>query len=84
MTGKGPVLPSFIRTYVPMGVGAVVGWLSSLGLHLDGAETGALTAAVTGVAGAAYYGLVRGLERRWPALSILLGSKQQPTYGGKP
>jgi hypothetical protein len=72
---------SLIRTYVPVGVGAVAGWLlTHYGLHVSGpAQTGvtaALTAAITG----AYYAGVRALEGKWPALGFLLGHTAKPVY----
>lgn len=71
---------SFIRTYVPIAVGTFLSWLATKGLEID-AQTGAgLIAFLTGVLIAAYYGVVRFLERSWPAFGILLGSKKTPEY----
>lgn len=71
---------SLIRTWVPLGVGAVLSWLASLGLELGAeAEVGLVafgTALVTGV----YYALVRALEQRWPSFGRLLGKKTQVAY----
>lgn len=69
--------PSIIRTGVPLIVGPLVTWAASKGVDIDG-ET--VTAAVAAVVGLAYYVLARLLERRWPALGVLLGSKKTPTY----
>lgn len=69
--------PSIIRTAVPLIVGPLVTWLASKGVDIDG-ET--LTVAVAAVVGFVYYVGVRLLERRWPALGVLLGSKKKPTY----
>ena len=80
----GNVVPSLIRTYVPIVVGSLLAWLVAAGviptpLGPD-AEAGLVTA-ITAVAIGAYYTLVRLLERKFPQLSILLGSTKQPaTY----
>lgn len=70
--------PSLIRTYVPVAVGAFIAWLVTLGVALDPATEAGLTTALTGVVIAAYYTVVRLLEKRWPFLSVLLGSSQMP------
>ena len=69
--------PSIIRTGVPLIVGPVVTWAASKGVDIDGE---ALTSAIAAVVGLAYYIAARLLERRWPALGRLLGSKKAPTY----
>lgn len=74
-------LVSLIRTYVPIVVGAALGWLIAAGVDVDPATRDALVAGIVGLTTAAYYGLVRALEARWPALGILLGSTKAPTYG---
>ena len=77
--------PSFIRTYVPLAVGAAVTWAATRhGIVLDEATSQAATIATTGVASAVYYGLVRALESRFPALGVLLGYTAQPSYSGDP
>lgn len=71
---------SFIRTYVPISVGSLLSWLATKGLEID-AETGAgLIVFLTGVLIAAYYGVVRLLERQWPQLGMLLGSAKTVKY----
>jgi hypothetical protein len=71
---------SLIRTWVPLGVGAILSWLASLGLELGAeAEVGLVTfgtALITGV----YYLIVRALEEKWPAFGKLLGKKALPVY----
>lgn len=77
---------SLIRTYVPVIVGAVLAWLGSIsifhpliaGMSYDQktAIYGAITAAVIGV----YYTVVRGLERKFPQVGVLLGKKAEPVY----
>jgi hypothetical protein len=71
---------SLIRTWVPVAVGSLVAWLISIGIELDPeAETG-LVVGLTGVVIAAYYGIVRWLERRWPWIGVLLGVPAAPSY----
>lgn len=69
---------SFIRTFVPMLVGAAVTWLLKLGIEIDAAALDAvLYAAISG----GYYALVRWLEYRWPSLGWLIGyGKATPKY----
>jgi hypothetical protein len=76
-------LISLIRTYVPIGVGAVVSWLLvhsilSVSLSAQSAVTAVLTAGVT----AAYYAGVRALEVRFPKWpwGALLGHSATPSY----
>lgn len=69
--------PSIIRTAVPLIVGPLVTWAASKGVDIDG-ET--VAGAVAAVVGLVYYVAARLLERRWPALGVLLGSKKTPTY----
>lgn len=78
-------LVSLIRTYVPVAVGSALAWLAAtLGIVLDKDSSAALTAGFVGLAVAAYYTLVRLLERRWPAFGLLLGRREAPTYGLPP
>lgn len=73
-------VPSLIRTYTPIGVGLVAGWLATRGLHLDPPAQAAVTAVATAVISAAYYAAVRALEVKFPALGLLLGKRAQPVY----
>lgn len=73
-------LISYIRTYVPLGVFFVTGWLASNGVVVgDEAEAG-LILGVSGLASAAYYAAVRTLERKWSWFGVLLGAPRQPSY----
>lgn len=72
------LIPSLIRTYVPVVVGSLVAWLISLGVAVDTSLQVGLVTALTGILIAVYYTVVRVLERKWPALSVLLGSSQIP------
>lgn len=75
------VVVSFIRTYVPVLVGAVLTWLGSV-LDIVVPEDGStsLIAGITAVVIAAYYAVIRLLERKWPWFGILLGKSVTPTY----
>lgn len=72
------LIPSLIRTYVPIAVGALIAWLITLGVTLEEAVEQGLTVFLTGLLIAVYYTVVRVLEKRWPALSVLLGSSTMP------
>ena len=82
---------SLIRTIVPVLVGAVIGWLSSItwlvalfGIdEISADQQASFTATVVGVAIALYYAAVRRLEARYPWLGYLLGVKTQPVYIGE-
>jgi hypothetical protein len=73
----GDTITSFIRTYVPVIIGAGIAWLVQQGIDIDGE---ALKAAGVAIAIALYYALARVLEKRWPVFGWLLGTPKQPTY----
>lgn len=77
-------LASLIRTYVPLGVGVLVTWLASFGIQIDSTASAALAAGIGAVVAAAFYALVRALEKRWPKLGGLLGVPKAPEYAKKP
>lgn len=71
-------ITAWIRTVVPVGVGAAATWgAKRLGVQLDSAG---LTASAVTAATGVYYFAVSSLERKWPAFGVLLGSKGAPTY----
>lgn len=72
------LVPSLIRTYVPVAVGALISWLLTLGVEVGADAKAGLIAGGTGVLIAAYYTLVRLAEQKWPWVSVLLGSSKQP------
>lgn len=74
------LLLSLIRTWVPIGVGALISWLASLGIDVDTQTKGSLVIAMTALITGLYYTLVRLLERRYPQLGFLLGTPVQPVY----
>lgn len=78
--GISDLVASQIRTYVPLVVAAIVGWLASLGITLDAGPKEFLASVLGFIAGLIWYVIVRSLERRWPSLGWLLGYPKQPTY----
>lgn len=76
------LVPSLIRTWVPLFVGQLVAWLVTLGIISEGTITPEMQAGLSGFLGlvltGAYYTVIRLLEQRWPQIGILLGSTQQP------
>lgn len=72
---------SLIRTYVPIGVGFVLTWVaSSLRIVVDPSSQAGLVALCVAVLSAGYYFLARVLERKFPALGVLLGAAAKPVY----
>lgn len=72
---------SLIRTYVPVGVGAVLSFLLvHYGLHPSAAIASAVTAALTAGITAVYYAAVRALEHKFPWLGVLIGAPAKPVY----
>ncbi len=72
---------SLIRTWVPIGVGAVAAWLLAHGLGMDAATQTGLVAGLTGLLAGGYYAIVRALESKFPQLGgILLGHTAKPVY----
>ncbi len=69
-----------IRTYVPIIVGAAVAWLITYGIAVDAQTQTAFIVALTGLSQAVYYTTVRFAAKKWPAVEILLGVKNTPTY----
>lgn len=83
-------LVSIIRTLVPAGVGAFLGWLASQGITLGETDSAGLTAACIAIATAAYYAAARAAEQsRQPWLAaigrfLLGGIARTPVYVPKP
>ncbi|MET4780795.1 hypothetical protein [Glaciihabitans sp. UYNi722] len=74
---------SIVRTFVPIIVGAVVAFLVSAGINLDGQFEVLLTTLLTGVFTAIYYLLVRIFEVYVsPKFGWLLGLAKPPAYAG--
>jgi hypothetical protein len=75
---------SLIRTWVPIIVGALISWLTNLGLHVNDELRGGMTILLTALFIGVYYTVVRVLERQFPALGMLLGTARQPLYTVQP
>lgn len=73
-------ITGLIRTWVPVGVGAFIAWLITLGVEVDAQTQAGLITALTALVIAGYYALAALLQKRWPWLGVLLGSTKQPTY----
>lgn len=75
------LVASVIRTYTPVIVGQVVGFLIMINFPVRPELTLLLMAVVGGGLTLAYYTLVRILEQQWPAFGALLGLTKTPdTY----
>lgn len=73
------IVPSLIRTYTPAAVGALVAWLATLGIELDGTAATGLIAFLTALFTGLYYTAARLIEQRKPkAGAVMLGSSKQP------
>lgn len=80
---RSPRPISYIRTYVPMGVGLGLAWLSSkAGFVIDEETSTALMLGAAGVVQALYYLIVRRVEEYAPKAGRLLGRAVQPVYPG--
>jgi hypothetical protein len=75
---------SVIRTYVPIGIGAVLSYIAvRWGIGVDDEMSTNLTIGFTALVTAVYYGLIRALEKRWPWIGKLLlglGAAAKPVY----
>jgi len=72
---------SLIRTYVPIGVGAVAAYLLTKGIELDAEAQLGLVTFLTALLQGAYYLAARLIERKIPqAGTLLLGSAKKPDY----
>ena len=74
-------LIAYIRTYVPMGVGAVLSYLAlNFGFEVDTDTAVALGAGLGGLLAGAYYFAANMLAKKWPWFQWLLGYPSAPTY----
>lgn len=74
---KASLLPSILRTVVPLLVGLLLTWPITAGLGITEEQA---TAVTTTVVTAAYYLLVRLAEQYVPQLGWLLGYASAPLY----
>lgn len=74
-------LTAQIRTYVPIGVGALITWLLSLGIDVGAQAQVGLVTFGTALITAGYYTAATAIQKRWPlAGRFLLGSSKAPSY----
>lgn len=72
---------SLIRTYVPIGVGALASYLLvHYQFTVSPSEQVAATSLLTAGVSAGYYALVRAIEKGYPGFGALLGHTAKPTY----
>ena len=72
---------SLIRTYVPIGVGALASYLVTRGIEIDANAQLGLVTFLTAVLQGVYYLIARILEARMPSIGgLLLGSSKKPEY----
>jgi hypothetical protein len=77
----GNVVASYIRTFVGLGVGALVTWLfRRWNIVLDDSSTQAATIGATAIVSGVYYAIVRLLESKWKGFGWFLGLATKPKY----
>lgn len=74
------MLSSITRTLVPLLVSWIVAAAAWLNIDVAEGQRELIATGVGSLVALAYYTLIRALEKRWPALSVFLGSTQQPSY----
>lgn len=67
-----------IRTVSGYLMGFIILMLARWGIDFE--PSAEFTGALTVIVGTVYYGLVRLVAKKWPALEVLLGSKKTPSY----
>jgi len=74
-------IASLIRSYVPLIVGTVAAFFTARNINLDEHALAGLTAALSGLFYALYYGVVRLFEKYVsPKFGWFLGYAKAPTY----
>ncbi|WP_423058719.1 hypothetical protein [Brevibacterium linens] len=73
-----PAAPSIVRTLVPVAVGQIVSYFTTIGLTVPEEVQAALTVILGFVVATLYYLAVRFLEQRFPKLGALLGWAATP------
>lgn len=75
----------FIRTYVPILIGAVITWLTiTFGVEVPEDLVAQAVVFATAAVIALYYAAVTLLARKWPIFERLLGSAKTPEYTPPP
>jgi hypothetical protein len=77
-------ITSLIRTWVPIGVGAVITWLATnYNVVVPDDASSSLVVGVAALVTAVYYALARAIEKRFPGLGkvlVGLGAGKSPEY----
>jgi len=77
--------PSYLRTAVPLLVAAIASWLVGLGIDVTDELKELISTAIGALIGTIWYVIVRQLEKRWPALGVLIGYPKSPdSYSASP
>lgn len=72
---------SQIRTYAPLAAGAIIAWLTTMGLELDANTQTGLIIFITGLSQGLYYFTARFVGKKFPKLeTIMLASSKKPDY----
>lgn len=72
---------AYIRTYVPLGVGAAIAWaITNFGLIVPAETSDTLVIGITGLVVAIYYAAATALAKVHPIFGWLLGNPATPTY----
>lgn len=80
-SGLSNYVSSIIRTWVPVGIGAVAAWLSTkVGFVVDEDTKAQGIAFFTGLLISLYYALIRWIEIKVPKVGWLLGLAKMPGY----
>ena len=72
-------VPSLIRTYVPIWVTIGLGWFQDA-TNITDLDTAQISITVVGIVISLYYGIVRAVGLKFPAVEVLLGRKSTPQY----
>lgn len=76
------VVPSVIRTGVPVLVGVGVSFAAAKGIHISPELESQIVVLIGAAAASVYHWVVRLLEERWPHCGWLLGIARSPDYSG--
>jgi len=82
LAGMGNIAIARIRTYIPIGIGIIAGFLADAGFIVSDDVRTSVIVAVTGVAVAAYWELARWLDGKLGGVFGFLGIKATPDYSG--
>jgi hypothetical protein len=74
------LVTSLIRTWTPIIVGQIAGYLAATGIDVDANAIAGLTAFLGALFSGLYYLVVRLIERKYPQAGILLGKAKLVEY----